>query len=150
MSDNISISINGNAPTTQQNFIHTSWYFNGYSSLPSGTFLSSLLKLPTGITQTLRINNPTHLHAGTYEALLLPNIRSYLQQFACPTDYWHFVYDSNRAGVYPIIILDQISFNLQYYGELKLHSTILHVATLTTLYYWPLSSYRTSYNFHPV
>ena len=33
-----------------------------------------------------------------------------------------------------LIILDQISFNLQYYGELKLLSTILYVAILTTYY----------------
>ena len=34
-SDSISINISGNAPTTQWNFVYTSWYFNGYSSLPS-------------------------------------------------------------------------------------------------------------------
>ena len=80
-----------------------------------------MLKVPTGITQTLRIDNPTPLHNGTYEVLLQLNTwsYSYFQQFACPNDYWYFVYYSNRAGVYPII-LDQISFNLQYYGELIL------------------------------
>ena len=44
---------------------------------------------------------------------------SYFQQFACPHDYWYFVYYSSRAGVYPLI-LDQISVTLQYYGELLL------------------------------
>lgn len=38
-SDSISITISGNVPTTQWNFIYTSWYFNG-GSLPSGTFRS--------------------------------------------------------------------------------------------------------------
>ena len=127
-SDSITINISGNAPITQQNYVYTSWYFNGYS-LPSGTSLSSLLKLPTGITQTLRINNPTALHNGTYEALLLMNTRSYsyFQQFACPYGYWYFVYYSDRAWVNPII-LDRISINLQYYGEFKLLiPKILHV-----------------------
>ena len=120
-SDSITINISGNAPTTQWSWVYTSWYLNG-GSLPSGTSLSSLLKLPTGISQTLRISNPTPLHNGTYEVLLQLNTwsYSYFQQFSCPNDdYRYFVYYSNRAGVYPII-LDQISFNLQYYGELKL------------------------------
>ena len=121
-SDSISITISGNVPTTQWNFIYTSWYFNG-GSLPSGTFRSSLLKLPTGFSQTLRIYNPTAFHNGTYEVLLQLNTwswsYSYFQQFACPTDYGNFVQYSSRAGVYRPI-LDQISFNLQYYGELKL------------------------------
>ena len=117
-SDSISINISGNVPTTQWNFIYTSWYFNG-GSLSSGTSISSLLKLPTGFSQTLRIINPTHLHNGTYEVLLQLNTNSYFRQFACPTDYGNFVHYSSRAGVYRPI-LDQISFNLQYYGELKL------------------------------
>ena len=122
-SDSISINISGNAPTTQRTWVYTSWYFNGYTSLPSGTSVSSLLKVPTGISQTLRITSPTPLHNGTYEVLLHLNTwsYSYFQQFVCPTDdYRYFVYYSNRAGVYPFIILDQISLNLQYYGELKL------------------------------
>ena len=117
-SDSISINISGNAPTTQWNFVYTSWYFNGYSSLPSGTSLSGLLKLPTGITQTMRISNPTLLHNGTYEALLQLNTNSYFHQFSCPTDYWYFVSYRSRAGVYQTI-LDQRSFNLQYYGEIS-------------------------------
>ena len=117
-SDSITINISGNAPTTQWNYVYTSWYFNGYSSLPSGTTLSSLLKLPTGIIQTLKINNPTPLHNGTYEVLLRLNTDSYFHQFACPTNYWYFVYYSDRAGVYRSI-LDQLSINLQYYGELS-------------------------------
>ena len=119
-SDSISINISGNVPTTQWNFIYTSWYFNG-GSLSSGTSRSSLLKLPTGFSQTLRINNPTAFHNGTYEVLLQLNTwsYSYFQQFACPRDYENFVQYSSRAGVYQPI-LDQISFNLQYYGELKL------------------------------
>ena len=128
-SDIITINISGNAPITQQNYVYTSWYFNGYS-LPSGTSLSSLLKLPTGITQNLRINTPTALHNGTYEVLLLMNTRSYsyFQQFSCPNVYRYFVYSSSRAGVYETI-LDQISFNLQYYGELILRAN-LYIATL--------------------
>ena len=52
---------------------------------------------------------------------------SYFQQFSCPYDYWYFVYYSDRAWVNPII-LDRISINLQYYGELKLWiPNILHV-----------------------
>ena len=119
-SDSITINISGNAPTTQRNLVYTSWYFNG-GSLLSGTSISSLLKLPTGITQTLKITNLTPLHNGTYEALMLINTgsSSYFQQFGCPNDYWYFVYYSSRAGVYPLI-LDQVSVNLQYYGELKL------------------------------
>ena len=118
-SDSITINISGNALTTQRKLVYTSWYFNGYSSLPSGTSVSRLLKLPTGITQTMRITSPTPLHTGTYDVLLQLDTNSYCQQLACPNDYWYFVYYSSRAGVYPII-LDQISFNLQYYGELKL------------------------------
>ena len=70
-SDTITIDIDGNVPTTQWNLVYTSWYFNnGYSSFPSGTSLNSLLKLPTGISQTLRITNPTPLYARSYEVLL--------------------------------------------------------------------------------
>ena len=98
--------------------VYTSWYFNG-GSLPSGTSLSSFQKLPTGITQTLRINNPTHLHNGTFEALLQLYPWNYIQQLECPDEYGYFAYYSSRVGADPII-LDQISFNLQYYGELKL------------------------------
>ena len=134
--NSITINIIGNVPTTQKNLVYTSWYFNG-GSLPSGTSLSSLLKLPTGITQTLRINSPTPLHAGTYDVLLQLNTGSYFRQFGCPYSYRRFVYS---------IILDQISFNLQYYGEFKLLSTILQT-TLTTLCF---ILYRTSYNIHSV
>ena len=119
----------------QLSSLSTSWYFNGYVSLPSGTSISSLLKLPTGITQTLRITNLTPLHNGTYEALLLINTgsSSYFQQFGCPNDYRNFVYSSSRAGVY-LIILDQISFNLQYYGKLKLWiPKLLYVTCLLSL-----------------
>ena len=126
-SDSITINISGNVPTTQRNLVYISWYFNGYSTLPSGTSRSNLLRLPTGISQTLKINNPTPLHNGTYEALLQLNTwsHSYFQQFACPSDYWFFFHYS---GVYETI-LDQISFNLQYYGELILRAN-LYIATL--------------------
>ena len=69
----------------------------------------------------MRIYNPTPLHNGTFEVLLQLNTwsNSYFQQFRCPNDYRYFVHYSSRAGVYPII-LDQMSFNLQYYGELIL------------------------------
>ena len=119
MSDNITISISGAAPTTQQNLVYTAWYFNGLS-LPFGTSLSSLVKLPTGISQTLRINNPTYVSAGTYEALLLLNPFSYLLQFEC-LDYRHFF---NFIGGNAIIV-DQISIDLQYNGELILGHVLL-------------------------
>ena len=150
-SDTITIDIGGNVPTTQWNFVSTSWYFNnGYGSLPSGTSLNSLLKLPTGISQTLRINYPTPLHNGTYDVLLLLNTGSYsyFQQFGCPYNYWYFVYYSSRAGVYPLI-LDQISVNLQYYGELLLRVGQL-VYSYTMFYCSYPSFYRTSYSFHSV
>ena len=115
ISEKFTISISGAAPTTQQSSVYTSWYFNGYNNLPSSTSLSSLLKLPTGFTQTLKVNNPTPLHAGTYEALLLLNYQTYRQHLGCPDNYWHFVLFSNRAGVNPII-LDQISIDLQIRG----------------------------------
>ena len=100
--------------------MYTSWYFDG-SGLPSGVSRWSLRRQPTGISQIVRIYNPTPLHNGTFEVLLQLNTwsYSYFQQFACPIDYWYFVRYSSRAGVYRII-LDQISFNLQYYGELIL------------------------------
>ena len=139
ISENFTLSISATAPSTQQSSVYTSWYFNGYSSLPSGTSLSSLLKLPTGFTQTLRINNLTHLHAGTYEALLLLNYRSYRQHFGCPKNYVYFVDYNSRAGVNPII-LDQISIDLQYYGELILMviplSGIMFTILLATVTYY--------------
>ena len=90
-----------------------------------------MLKLPTGISQTLRINYPTPLHNGTYDVLLLLNTGySYFQQFGCPSGYWYFVYYRSRAGVYPLI-LDQISVNLQYYGELLLRiGQLVHSYTM--------------------
>ena len=109
-SDSITINISGNVPTILWNFVYISWYLNG-SSLPSGTSQSSLLRLPTGITQTLRINNPTPLHAGTYEAVLRLHYWSYYPQLGCPNYYY--------AGVNPSI-LDQITIDLHYYGELIL------------------------------
>ena len=114
-SDGITINIRGNAPTTQQKWVSTSWYFNGLSSYPFGTYISSLLKLPTGVTQSLTIDNPTPLHAGTYETLLQLNPSSYLQQFRCPEEYPNFISSSYRAGV-GVIILDQVTLDLKYYG----------------------------------
>ena len=115
-SDTITINISGNAPTTQLSSLYTNWYFNG-GSLPSGTSRSSLLKLPTGITQTLRINNPTPLHNGTYEAILGLNYYTYLQQIGCTNYYWY------------VGVLDQISIDLQYYGE-----TIVSFSSVATQY----------------
>ena len=133
ISEKFTISISGTAPTTQQSSVYTSWYFNGYN-LPSGTSLSSLLKLPTGFTQTLKVNNPTPLHAGTYEALLRLNYRTYHQHLGCPDSYRYFVLYNSRAGANPII-LDQISFDLQYYGELILRVfSFLSVTTLCLLF----------------
>ena len=111
-SDSITINISGNVPTTQRNFVYISWYLNG-SSLQSGTSRSRLLRLPTGITQTLKITHPTPLHAGTYEAVLQLYYRSYYQQLGCPNYY--------AAGLYPSI-LDQMKIDLHYYGELILVS----------------------------
>ena len=111
-SDSITINISGNVPTTQRDFVYISWYLNG-SSLASGTSRSSLLKLPTGITQTLRINNPTPLHNGTYDAVLRLNDWSYFREFGCPNYY--------SAGLRPNT-LDQITIDLRYYGELILVS----------------------------
>ena len=121
-SDSITIDISGNVPTTQRNFVYISWYLNG-GSLPSGTSVSSLLKLPTGISQTLRINNPTPLHNGTYEVVLRLDYRRYYLELGCP-DYY--------AGLYPSI-LDQITINLDYYGELILVS-LSSVAVYTKFY----------------
>ena len=50
----------------------------------------------------------------------------------CPVNSWYFVHFRSRNGIY-LTILDQISFNLQHYGELKLLSTILLVAILAAL-----------------
>ena len=112
-SNAITITINGNDPATEGNLVYTFWYFNG-SGLPSGTSVSSLLKLPTDITQTLRINNPTPLHAGTYEALLRMNPYSFLREFGCPDAYQYFIYYWSRVG---LIILDHTSTDLKYFGE---------------------------------
>ena len=133
-SDTIAINISGNAPITQLSSLSTSWYLNGYGSFPSGTSLSSMLKLPTGISQTLRINNPTPLHNGTYDAVLQLNYWAYMQQIGCSNYYSVGVYSS---------ILDQISIDLQYYGK------IIFVCNYIW-FYWPLSFYRTNYNFYRV
>ena len=125
LSDSITINISGNAPTTQRDLVYISWYFNGYSSLPSGTSQSSLLRLPTGITQTLRITNPTALHNGTYEAVLRLNYYTYLQQIGC-TNYY--------VGANPSVF-DQISIDLQYYGE----AIFIFICSYTIYVYWPLS-----------
>ena len=116
-SDNITLSIRGDAPTIQKDLVYTSWYFNGQQSYQVGTSIGSLLKLPTGITQSMTIRNPTPLHAGTYEALLQLHPVSYLRQFGCSDEYSNFIYQSNRAGVYRIIV-DQVAVDLKYYGEL--------------------------------
>ena len=92
--------------------MYTSWYFDG---LRSFQFISSLLKLPIGVTQSLTIDNPTPLHAGMYETLLLLDPSSYLQQFGCPNEYPNFISNSDRAGVYTIIV-DKTVVDLKYYG----------------------------------
>ena len=115
-SDSITVSIDGDAPTTQRDLVYTSWYFNGLRSYQFGTSISSLLKLPTGVTQSLTIDNPTPLHAGTYETLLLLNPSSYLQQFGCPNEYPNFIISNKyRAGVHTIIV-DKTAVDLKYYG----------------------------------
>ena len=116
-SDSITVSIRGDAPTTQKDLVYTSWYFNGLQSYQVGTSIGSLLRLPTGITQSMTIHNPTPLHAGTYEALLRLNPVNYLRQLGCSDEYTNFIYRSDRAGVYRIIV-DQVAVDLKYYGEL--------------------------------
>ena len=123
-SDTININISRNVPITQRNFVYTSWYFDG-SGFPSGVSRWSLRRQPTGISQIVRIYNPTHLHNGTFEVLLQLNYWSYYRQLGCHDHYWNFV---SNAGVHPII-LDQMSFNLEYYGEFIL-TAILSVVTL--------------------
>ena len=122
-SDSITVSIDGDAPTTQRDLVYTSWYFNG---LRSYQFVSSLLKLPTGVTQSLTIDNPTPLHAGTYETLLLLNPSSYLQQFGCPNEYPNFISNSDQAGVYTIIV-DKTVVDLMYYGGFIIYSKLLQM-----------------------
>ena len=117
-SDSITLSIRGDVPTAQKALVSTSWYFNGLQSYQVGTSIGSLLKLPTGIIQSMTIHNPTPLHAGTYEALLRLNPVSYLQQLGCSNEYSNFIYYSSRAGVYSIIV-DQVAVDLKYYGEFK-------------------------------
>ena len=115
-SDSITFSIGGDAPTTQRDLVYTSWYFDGLRSYQFGTSISSLLKLPTGVTQSLTIDNPTPLHAGTYETLLQLNPYSYLRQFGCPDEYPYFISNRDRAGVY-LVIVDKVDVDLKYYGE---------------------------------
>jgi len=122
-SDNITLSIRGDASTIQKDLVYTSWYFNGQQSYQVGTSIGSLLKLPTGITQSMTIRNPTPLHAGTYETLLQLHPVSYLRQFECSDEYSNFIYQSNRAGVYRIIV-DQVAVDLKYYGELKFPTNV--------------------------
>ena len=102
--------------------MYTSWYFDG-SGLPSGVSRWSLRRQPTGISQIVRIYNPTPFHNGTFEVLLRLNYWSYYRQLGCHDHYWNFV---SNAGVNPII-LDQISFNLEYYGELILTAINFHL-----------------------
>ena len=145
-SDSITINISGNAPTTQRNLVYASWYLNG-GSFPSGTSLSSLLKLPTGISQTLRINNPTPFHNGIFDVLLRLNPWTYFQQLECPSDDYYYIVQSGRSAY--SVIFDQISFNLQYYGELKL-VYMSQTSNYIMLYILSLFFYRTSYSFHSV
>ena len=118
-SDSITLSIRIDAPITQKDLVYTSWYFNGLQSYQVGTSIGSLLKLPTGITQSMTIRNPTLLHAGMYEALLLLSPFSYLRQFGCSDEYSNFIHFSIRARVYSIIV-DQVTVDLKYYGEFSI------------------------------
>jgi len=110
------VNISGKLPVTQRHLVYSSWYFNGLSSLPAGASVQSLLRLPTGVTQSMTIHNPTPLHAGTYEVLLQLNPVNYLQQFGCSNEYQYFITVNNRAGVYRIVV-GQLVVNLEYYGK---------------------------------
>jgi len=119
-SDSITLSIRGDAPTSQKDLVYTSWYFNGLQSYAYQS-IGSLLKLPTGITQSMTIRNPTPLHAGTYETLLQLNPVSYLHQLGCPDEYSNFITQSSRAAGVNSIIVDQVAVDLKYYGEFNIH-----------------------------
>ena len=90
------------------------WYIGGSaSSMFSGTSLSQLQNLPSGISQTLSINNPTLLHENTYEAVLWLRPFRYLTQFGCPSEYLSY---GDKVGLGDVI-LDQTQVVLKYYGE---------------------------------
>ena len=115
-SDNVYITISGNLPATQRDLVYSSWYFNGLRSLPAALSVQRMQKLPTGVTQSMTIHNPTSLHAGTYEAVLQLDPVSYLRQFGCSDEYSNFIVRNSRTGVYRIIV-DQFAMDLEYYGE---------------------------------
>ena len=111
----------------------SSWYFNGLSSLPVPTSAQSLLKLPTGITQSLTIHDPTSLHAGTYEVLLRLNPVSYLRQFGCPDEYPNFI-QSYGLRVSRIVI-EKFVIDLIYYGKWNMQLQFLHAQLQTFTFY---------------
>ena len=115
-SDNVYITISGNLPATQRDLVYSSWYFNGLRSLPAALSVQRMQKLPTGVTQSMTIHNPTSLHAGTYEAVLQLDPVSYLRQFGCSDEYSNFIVRNSRTGVYRIVV-DQFAMDLDYYGE---------------------------------
>ena len=129
-SDSITITIRGNVPTTQNGLVSTSWYFNGLRTYQVGTSIGSLLRLPTGITQSMTIRKPTPLHAGTYEALLQLDPVSYLLQLGCSDEYSNFITQSSRAAGVNSIIVDQVAVDLKYYGEFSIH-VILNVCAFS-------------------
>ena len=110
-SDSVSMTLTGNAPGAILSVAYTSWYSGG-SSVPSAS-LGRLQRLPSGLRQTLSINNPTPLHSNTYEAVLWLSPFTYLTKFGCPSQYRSF---SNTIRVGNVII-DQAEVVLNYYGE---------------------------------
>ena len=110
----ISITLTGNAPSTILSVATIAWYTGGSaSSTFSGTSLSRLQHLPSGISQTLTISNPTPLHENAYEAVLWLQPFTYLTQFGCPSEYLSF---GDRVGIGDVV-LDQAQVDLKYYGE---------------------------------
>jgi len=108
------IMLTGNAPSAILSVVTVAWYISGSSSFRfSSTSLSRLQNLPSGISQTLSINNPTLLHENTYEAVLWLRPFRYLTQFGCPLEYLSY---GDKVGLGDVI-LDQTQVVLKYYGE---------------------------------
>jgi len=108
------IILTGNAPSAILSVVTVAWYIGGSaSSMFSGTSLSQLQNVPSGISQTLSINNPTLLHENTYEAVLWLHPFRYLTQFGCPSEYLSY---GDKVGLGDVI-LDQTQVVLKYYGE---------------------------------
>jgi len=96
------IILKGNAPSAILSVVTVAWYIGGSaSSMFSGTSLSRLQHLLSGISQTLSINNPTLLHENTYEAVLWLRPFTYLRQFGCPSEYLCY---GDKVGIGDVIL----------------------------------------------